>query len=307
MARQRSPDRDKAFEMWQDSDGTMKLKDIADSLGVSEGTVRGWKNKDKWDDQSSGTFQNEHGNAPKNTERSNKGGAPKGNKNAVGNKGGAPPGNKNAIGNEGGPGGPKRNDKAVTHGFFRKYLPAEVLPLVEDIMSKFDDGGPLDILWESIILKYTAIIHSQPVMFVKDHDDLTKELKKTKVEYDSMPKKDGEIERYETFREEEYELQFAWDKQAKYLNAQSRAMSELRGLIKDFLQLSGEDDMRRLQLEKIQQDIRVQAEKLAIEKERFEMEKKQYSGKNNEADDWAEAVKEIADRRRKLKGETDER
>ena len=32
----------------------------------------------------------------------------------------------------------------------------------------------------------------------------------------------------------EYEFQFAWDRQATFLNAQSRAMSELRSLIKQY-------------------------------------------------------------------------
>lgn len=51
MARARSPDRDKAFEMWRDSGGTMKLKDIADALGLSDTQIRKWKNQDKWDEQ----------------------------------------------------------------------------------------------------------------------------------------------------------------------------------------------------------------------------------------------------------------
>jgi len=56
LARLRSPNRDKAFEMWKNSNGSIKLKDIAESLCSSEGTVRGWKNKDKWDDKLNGTF-----------------------------------------------------------------------------------------------------------------------------------------------------------------------------------------------------------------------------------------------------------
>ncbi|MZK53661.1 terminase, partial [Clostridium beijerinckii] len=32
----------------------------------------------------------------------------------------------------------------------------------------------------------------------------------------------------------EYEFQFAWDRQATFLNAQSRAMAELRSLIKQY-------------------------------------------------------------------------
>lgn len=49
VARARDPNRDKAFEIWQQANGEIKLKDIADHLGISEGTVRGWKNKDKWE------------------------------------------------------------------------------------------------------------------------------------------------------------------------------------------------------------------------------------------------------------------
>ncbi|WP_429845349.1 terminase small subunit [Brevibacillus sp. FIR094] len=49
MARARDPNRRKALEMWKQSNGEMKLKYIAEQLGLSEGTVRGWKNKDKWE------------------------------------------------------------------------------------------------------------------------------------------------------------------------------------------------------------------------------------------------------------------
>ncbi|GIM48422.1 hypothetical protein DNHGIG_39710 [Collibacillus ludicampi] len=69
MARARSPDRDKAFELWQATGGTMKLKEIADALGVSERTVRGWKAKDDWDSRLNKTLQLER-SAPNETERS---------------------------------------------------------------------------------------------------------------------------------------------------------------------------------------------------------------------------------------------
>ncbi|MGE7115031.1 terminase small subunit [Lysinibacillus sp. NPDC047702] len=71
MARARDPKRDKAYELYKASNGDIKLKDIAGQLGIAEGTVRGWKNKDKWDEkleaESNGTFQSKQ---PKNTERS---------------------------------------------------------------------------------------------------------------------------------------------------------------------------------------------------------------------------------------------
>lgn len=65
MARKRSPERDRAFAMWKDSGGTIPLKDIAEALDAPEGTVRGWKAKDKWER----TFPKKKRNAPKGTER----------------------------------------------------------------------------------------------------------------------------------------------------------------------------------------------------------------------------------------------
>lgn len=64
MARQRSPDRDKAFEIYQKHKGNIVLVEIAKQLNLFNGTVWGWKNKNKWDSKLNEMFQ-------KNTERSN--------------------------------------------------------------------------------------------------------------------------------------------------------------------------------------------------------------------------------------------
>ncbi|PDY08015.1 hypothetical protein COM83_33505, partial [Bacillus cereus] len=45
-----------------------------------------------------------------------------------------------------------------------------------------------------------------------------------------------------------YEIQMAWDKQANFLNAQSRAMGTLSSLIKQFDELANKDDERRAKL-----------------------------------------------------------
>jgi len=82
-------------------------------------------------------------------------------------------------------------------------------------------------------------------MLVKDHDDLTKELKRTKESYSQSG----------SGSEEEYELQFAWDKQANFLNAQSRAMGELRSLIKQFSAIANEEEERTKKLELMQANI----------------------------------------------------
>lgn len=67
----------------------MKLTDIAKKLGVPEGTVRSWKNRDKWGSRDSkknkcNVANDDEENA---TLQKRKKGGQKGNKNAVGNKG----------------------------------------------------------------------------------------------------------------------------------------------------------------------------------------------------------------------------
>lgn len=99
MSRAKNPNREKAELMYVESGGKIPLVEIASTLGIPEGTVRSWKNRYKWDsflnNKEDATLQKEKRNVAK---KKNKGGAPKGNKNAVGNKGGgAPKGNKNRL------------------------------------------------------------------------------------------------------------------------------------------------------------------------------------------------------------------
>jgi phage terminase small subunit len=99
-------------------------------------------------------------------------------------------------------------------------LPKETLEIIEAI----DEKDPLDIIWENIQIQYAAILRAQNIMHVESKDEMIKELKKKKESYSD----NGES------NEIEYEFQFAWDRQATFLNAQSRAMSELRSLIKQY-------------------------------------------------------------------------
>ncbi|PFK34402.1 phage terminase small subunit [Bacillus cereus] len=246
MARQRSPDRNKAYEIFKEHNGDITNRKIAELLStsektVSEKTVGGWKSKDEWIDKLNGVLhKNERSTPKKDTEYSKKKpGAPKGNKNAVNNRGGAKKGNKNAVGNPGGS-APLRNGNAATHGLYRKYLPQELYDLKEELEEAINND-PLSILWESIMLQHAQIIHAQRIMFVNNKEDMTKELRKKKLS--------------ESGFEEEWEIQFAWDKQASFLNAQSKALSTLSALIKDFDRLANIDDERRAKLEFIQVQI----------------------------------------------------
>lgn len=219
----------------------MKYKELAEKYEVSVNTVKSWKTRYKWDRKGVHT-KDEKVRTQKKT------GAPIGNKNAVGNSGNKNPkwGNKNALGH----GPPKGNDNAVTHGFFRKYFPEDVADLAAEIMEK----NPIDMLWENITIQYTAIIRAQRLMFVKDQEDMSREIKK------------------ETDMGTEYEIQFAWDKHANFLNAQSRAMSTLSSLIRDFDKLANVDDERRMKLEQM---------KLGIEKTKAEIKELTDDNNNN--------------------------
>jgi Uncharacterized conserved protein len=203
MARQRSPNRDRAFEIFKEHNGNIQNREIANILDTPEKTISGWKVKDKWIEKLNGVLQTKIRSTPKEKK-----------------KRGAPKGSKNALGNRGGHGGPIGNKKAEKFGFFSKYLPKETLEIIEAI----DEKDPLDIIWENIQIQYAAILRAQNIMYVKSKDEMIKEIKKKKESYSE----NGES------NEIEYEFQFAWDRQATFLNAQSRAMAELRSLIKQY-------------------------------------------------------------------------
>ena len=88
MARVRSPNRDKAYEIYKKHDGNITNREIAALLNEDEKVIAVWKSRDKW---------NVVQQSEERCTTKRRGGKP-GNKNAVGNKGGAPPKeNKNAV------------------------------------------------------------------------------------------------------------------------------------------------------------------------------------------------------------------
>ena len=121
----------------------MKLIEIAKNLNVSEGTVRSWKSRYKWDCNVAKVKRN------------------------VAKTRGGQPGNKNAVGG----GAPLKNNNAEKFGFFRKYLPEETVSIIEEMPK-----DPLDILWDQIQIAYAAIIRAQQIMYVKDREDKTTEI-----------------------------------------------------------------------------------------------------------------------------------
>ncbi len=145
-------------------------------------------------------------------------------------------------------GAPDRNKNAVKHGLFANWLPSETL----EIMNEVATSEPEDIIWNNIMIQYTAIIRAQKIMYVSGTEDLSKEVSK----WSSS----------DSGSSEEYAIQYAWDKQANFLNAQSRAMSTLSNLIKQFVAIADEKDDRRKRLELMSAQIEKAVSDAAIAK-----------------------------------------
>lgn len=221
MGRQRSPNRAKAYEIFEEHKGRITSSEIADQLGEKVSNINSWRSKDKWKEKLNGKI-------------------------------GAPYGNKNAVGNSGG-GAPELNQNSYIHGFYSKYLPKKTY----DIMKEIEGMDPIDILWQNICIKYAAIVRSQKIMYVTSKREMIKELKKQKTF-------DGELSSSE---EIEYEFQFAWDRQATFLNAQSRAMAQLTSMIKQYDEMIHRNwdtvtEEQKARVEKIRNDIELTKKKI---------------------------------------------
>ncbi|ENY8888390.1 TPA: helix-turn-helix domain-containing protein [Clostridioides difficile] len=215
----------------------LKYKEIAEKYNVSLSTVKSWATR----------YWKQKGCNQSKKVATKKRGAPIGNKNATG-----PPGNKNAE----------------KFGFFSKYLPEETRELIQEISIK----DKFDILWEQITIQYAAIIRAQKIMYVKDKEEMIKELKKH--------------ESTENGEKIEYEFQFAWDRQASFLNAQSRAMSELRSLIKQYDEMIHKD-----------WNLATEEQKNRVEKLKCEVDNLKKSDTGDDSKIWVEAIQNIAMKR----------
>lgn len=258
---------------WETTKITFKA--LAEKHGVKEGTLKSRRSREKWSrdatdataksnkDATKGGPNNER---VKNNSSSNDKGKSK--RRRSGN-----PNPKNQF--------TERNTAALKHGLFSRYIPQETLA----IMGMMDKDNPADLLWDQVMIQYAAIIRSQQIMFVEDKNEMAKELKKLKVE--NAVSADGQDIQLPV--EQEYEIQFAWDRQANFLNAQSRAISELRTSIKQFLEMAHDDDERRLKLEQMQ---------VGINKTNAEIEQIQGNQDKGGSEDWTEALMKVAERRR---------
>ena len=151
-------------------------------------------------------------------------------------------------------GAPEGNKNAEKFGFFSKYLPEETVSIIQEMPT-----DPLDILWNQIQISYAAIIRAQQIMYVQDRNDKTVE----KVE-----EKNGKI------TGEKWEVQQAWDKQGNFLSAQAKAMTALRGDIKQYDELLH----KRWDLATDEQKVRIEQMKANTERMRRDSDPEEEEG-----------------------------
>ena len=191
----------------------LPYKDIAEKYGVSIETVKSWRKRYGWK------------RAKTKPKPKKKIGAPFGNKNAMGNSGGPPVGSQNAL----------------KHGLFAKYLPLDMIGVIEDIKTI----SPIEILWGNICIKYAAIIRAQKIMFIES-ENADKQI-------ESVTQTVEESEQFgNTKRIEKHVDTITADiRMEKFLKAQSRAMDTLARLIKQY------DDLCKSELATEEQKARI--------------------------------------------------
>lgn len=157
MGRSRSPNRDKAYEIYEMHRGKISINEIANMLNEKTSNIYSWKNKDNWDRKLKGNV-----------------GAPKGNLNGLKHGMYCDP------------------EKRLPEEFIKKWFPIGFKKAYEDSVnmgiSKLDKlGHSIDMLWARILV-------SQKITQVKSKNDMTKELKRKKNQFGKNPSNEKEYE-----------------------------------------------------------------------------------------------------------------
>lgn len=271
MARARDPNRDKAFEIYKEHDGAITNRKIAEILDVPEKTISAWKSRDKWNvvlQNGERSTTNKKCSTTKEIDDS---------QNAVEVINDEPPKKDGRVKKRSGNPNPpnqftKRNRAAMIHGLRSKFFFPEQIEIME-ALQEFDI---VDQIWLQIEISFSAIIRAQKIMWVEDPFDHLKDVS-------------GEMSA-EGLEKTDYKVVYAHERFESYIKAQARAMAEHRSLVKQFLDLTTEDDERRLKLEQMQLNIErtnkeIELRNIAIRKENGD------EGEQYEDDGFIEALK----------------
>ena len=218
VPRQRSPNRDKAFEIYKAHGGKIENRRIAEMMNIPEKTIGGWKCKDKWDEQLNGVLQTKERSTPKPH------GAPKGNKNAVGHKPSTPPGNLNAL------------KHGAYQTIYTQFLPEEEKAIYEQMPADAD----LDNESRLLRLKISRLLNREDShyydMFGNRHDIIVPEENREKGIIACMKQLEKLIRTQEQLKLQREKLELEKAKQADGNNRENELADKLRGLIDELEQ-----------------------------------------------------------------------
>jgi uncharacterized protein YjcR len=165
-----------------------------------------------------------------------------------------------------GTGAPAGNKNGLRHGFYSRIMPDD--PEVKAIIEEIDGKSPIDILWDQIVIQYTAIARAQRIMYVTEKEEMIKELKRSYEKNSARRTEKTSTDSNEC--EYEYEFQFSWDRHATFLTAQSKAMATLEKLIGRYEAMA--TDEQKTKVAKLKQDMELARERLDLEKKKAESE-----------------------------------
>lgn len=192
-------------------------------------------------------------------------------------------------GKSSGPKNQKKNSNAKKHGLYAKYFPDDTL----ELFNALETESPLEILWSNIKIQYSAIILAQKKMRTILENSIEHEskdgmilLNKTQTGFSkkSTIQEENTREISQVYESETVEYQ-------RYIEAQSRAMNTLNNMIKNY------DELCRSSLATEEQKLRT--EKLKVEIDRINKELEADNSSNTGVEDFKEAIKTAAARRRK--------
>lgn len=254
MPRARDPNRDKAFEIFKEHNGDITNRKIAEILDCPEKTISAWKSRDKWNavlQTNDCSTTNNKQSLIADGQKEEKGKVPyRSNP-------------KNQF--------TKRNEASVKHGFYRKWLPQDMLEIIEDTK-----GMTLaDRLWFQIETKFASLIQLHKIMFVEGRNDTLNEIDMI------SDGEDGGMERRKVV--------YAFEQYAEYVKTEARLTSEWRSVVKQFLELSDEYDERRMKLEQMQ--LNIEKTKTDIERNQIAIRKENGIEEEYEDDGFIDALK----------------
>ena len=147
------------------------------------------------------------------------------------------PGHINTVGVGVGSGPGPGNKNPVTHGLNAKWIPPELLEIINSVEGK----NSIDLLWIQILIQHAALVRAQNIMYVKNLEDNIVFIKREGAE--------GVVEK---------EIQYSWDRYGKYLTAQSYAMNSLNGMIQNYekmLRYGKSDEEQELRIKKLKKEL----------------------------------------------------